>query len=74
MDNLQEMEQGKVTPKDSIMREKLVIGFTSVFEALFLLLELYFMIHSDDNFTVMIVIAICMVSVSYTHLTLPTKA
>lgn len=65
MDNLQEMEQGKVTPKDSIMREKLVIGFTSVFEALFLLLELYFMIHSDDNFTVMIVIAICMVLVLF---------
>lgn len=65
MDNLQKMEQGKVTPKDSIMREKLVIGFTSVFEALFLLLELYFMIHSDDNFTVMIVIAICMVLVLF---------
>ena len=65
MDNLQEMEQGKVTPKDSIMKEKLVIGFTSVFEALFLLLELYFMIHSDDNFTVMIVIAICMVLVLF---------
>ena len=65
MDNLQKMEQGKVTPKDSIMRGKLVIGFTSVFEALFLLLELYFMIHSDDNFTVMIVIAICMVLVLF---------
>ena len=65
MDNLQETGRENTTPKDSIAREKLVIGFASVFEALFLLLELYFMIHADGNFTVMIVIAICMVLVLF---------
>lgn len=65
MDNLQKTGKENPTSKDSITREKLVIGFASVFEALFLLLELYFMIHADGNFSVLIVIAICMVLVLF---------
>ena len=50
---------------ECILKEKLIIAFSSVFEALFLLLELYFMIHSRENFVALIVVAICMILVLF---------
>ena len=55
----------KETSPNSILKEKLIIAFSSVFEALFLLLELYFMIHSRENFVALIVVAICMILVLF---------
>lgn len=46
MDKIQKEKMQKETSPNSILKEKLIIAFSSVFEALFLLLELYFMIHS----------------------------
>ncbi len=46
-------------------REKITIAFASVIEALFLLLEIYFMIHARGNFPVLLIVAICMVAVLF---------
>ena len=46
-------------------KEKITIAFASVIEALFLLLEIYFMIHAKGNFPVLLIIAICMVAVLF---------
>lgn len=46
-------------------REKITIAFASVIEALFLLLEIYFMIHARGNFPVLMIVAICMVAVLF---------
>ena len=46
-------------------REKITIAFASVIEALFLLLEIYFMIHAKGNFPVLLIVAICMVAVLF---------
>ncbi len=46
-------------------REKLTIAFASVIEALFLLLEIYFMIHEKGNFPILLIVAICMVAVLF---------
>ena len=35
-------------------KEKITIAFASVIEALFLLLEIYFMIHAKGNFPVLL--------------------
>lgn len=65
MDKIQKEEMRKETGTNSILKEKLIIAFSSVFEALFLLLELYFMIHSRENFIALIVVAICMILVLF---------
>lgn len=65
MDKIQKEEMRKETGTNSILKEKLIIAFSSVFEALFLLLELYFMIHSRENFVALIVVAICMILVLF---------
>ncbi len=65
MDKIQKEEMQKETGTNSIFKEKLIIAFSSVFEALFLLLELYFMIHSRENFVALIVVAICMILVLF---------
>ena len=36
-------------------KEKITIAFASVIEALFLLLEIYFMIHAKGNFPVLLI-------------------
>lgn len=46
-------------------KEKITIAFASVIEALFLLLEIYFMIHAKGNFPVLLIVAICMVAVLF---------
>ena len=46
-------------------REKITIAFASVIEALFLLLEIYFMIHAKGNFPALLIVAICMVAVLF---------
>ncbi len=46
-------------------KEKITIAFASVIEALFLLLEIYFMIHARGNFPVLLIVAICMVAVLF---------
>lgn len=46
-------------------KEKITIAFASVIEALFLLLEIYFMIHAKGNFPVLLIVAICMVAVFF---------
>lgn len=51
----------KKQPEMSLLREKITIAFASVVEAMFLLLELYFMIHAEEKFTVLIAIALCMI-------------
>lgn len=65
MDKIQKEKMQKETSPNSILKEKLIIAFSSVFEALFLLLELYFMIHSRENFVALIVVAICMILVLF---------
>ena len=51
--------------ESTILKSKLSIAFASVIEALFLLLEIYFMMHAQGNFTVLVIIAICMVVVLF---------
>ncbi len=46
-------------------KEKITIAFASVIEALFLLLEIYFMIHARGNFPILLIVAICMVAVLF---------
>lgn len=65
MDKIQKEKMQKETSPNSILKEKLIIAFSSVFEALFLLLELYFMIYSRENFVALIVVAICMILVLF---------
>lgn len=65
MDKIQKEEKQKRTTGNSILKEKLVIAFTSVIEAMFLLMELYFMIHAQGNMIPLLVIAICMILVLF---------
>lgn len=60
-----EQKTGETASRQSLVRQKITIAFASVIEALFLLLEIYFMIHSDGNFSMLIIIAICMAAVLF---------
>ena len=55
--------------RDSIVKTKMIIAFTSVIEILFMILELYFMLKVENAIPMIIVIAICMAVVLFVLVT-----
>jgi hypothetical protein len=60
-----EVTNEKPKNTNSIVKEKYTIAFASVIEVLLLLLELYFMMHAEGHFPILVDIAICMVIVLF---------